>query len=69
MPHVESSNHSPRCENCEYIMPSYSSKTGFRCGLQYFKLSALLRKLKRMDHYPEIKLDNACEAWQEKQTD
>jgi hypothetical protein len=50
-------------------MPSYSSKTGFRCGLQYFKLSALLRKLKRMDHYPEIKLDNACEAWQEKQTD
>jgi hypothetical protein len=51
------------CETCYYVMPSYSSSTGLRCGLKYFQSTPLLRKLQRMEHYPEVKKINACEAW------
>ena len=51
------------CETCYYVMPSYSSSTGLRCGLKYFQASALMRKLQRMEHYPEVKKINACESW------
>jgi hypothetical protein len=44
-------------------MPSYSASTGLRCGLQYFQSSVLMRKFQRMEHYPEVKEFNACEAW------
>ena len=55
------------CETCYYVMPSYSSATGLRCGLKYFQSPALLRKLQRMDHYPEVKKINACESWRHKE--
>jgi len=44
-------------------MPSYSASTGLRCGLKYFQSAVLLRKFQRMEHYPEVKAFNACEAW------
>jgi hypothetical protein len=44
-------------------MPSESSKTGLRCGFDYFKASQITRKFKLMTHYPEVKPDNACEKW------
>jgi len=44
-------------------MPSESSKTGLRCGFDYFKASQIARKFKLMTHYPEVKPDNACEKW------
>ena len=54
----------PMCANCQYVMPSITSATGLRCGHKYFISPAWFRKLQRMQHYPEIKPDNACEAWQ-----
>jgi hypothetical protein len=45
-------------------MPSYSAATGLRCGLKYHQSTLLMRKLLRMDHYPEVKKNNACESWQ-----
>jgi hypothetical protein len=44
-------------------MPSESSKTGLRCGFDYFKASVLARKFKLMTHYPEVKAMMACEKW------
>ena len=44
-------------------MPSEASATGLRCGLKYFTSSVMVRKFLRMDHYPEVKEDNACESW------
>jgi hypothetical protein len=44
-------------------MPSQSSKTGLRCGYDYFKASQIARKFKLMTHYPEVKEMNACEKW------
>lgn len=54
------------CESCHYVMPSYSSSTGLRCGLKYFQATVLMRKFQRMDHYPEVKSFNACESWEHK---
>ena len=66
-PHMsqeESLTHpSPRCDSCVYVMPSETSPTGLRCGLQYFLASPLMRKFTRMDHYPIVKEANACESW------
>ncbi|BDU57988.1 hypothetical protein LMORI2_09700 [Limnohabitans sp. MORI2] len=56
------------CETCYYVMPSYSSSTGLRCGLKYFQASAFMRKLQRMENYPEVKKINACESWLNKST-
>lgn len=53
----------PRCQTCSYVMPSYSASTGLRCGLKYFQSTVLMRKFQRMEHYPEVKEFNACEAW------
>lgn len=53
----------PRCQTCLYVMPSYSASTGLRCGLKYFQSTVLMRKFQRMEHYPEVKAFNACEAW------
>ena len=55
----------PRCQSCSYVMPSYSASTGLRCGLKYFQSTVLMRKFQRMEHYPEVKEFNACEAWSE----
>jgi hypothetical protein len=44
-------------------MPSYSASTGLRCGIKYFQSTVLMRKFQRMEHYPEVKEFNACEAW------
>jgi hypothetical protein len=44
-------------------MPSYSASTGLRCGLKYFQSTVIMRKFQRMEHYPEVKEFNACEAW------
>jgi|APCry1669189000_1035189.scaffolds.fasta_scaffold346405_1 hypothetical protein len=64
MPDTQAELHSdPRCQTCIYVMPSYSASTGLRCGLKYFQSSVLMRKFQRMEHYPEVKEFNACEAW------
>ena len=55
---------SPRCDSCKYVIPSYTSSTGLRCGLEYSRASALMKKLRRMDFYPIVKVDNACELWE-----
>jgi hypothetical protein len=47
-------------------MPSESSKTGLRCGFDYFKASEIARKFKLMSHFPEVKTNNACEKWDPK---
>jgi hypothetical protein len=47
-------------------MPSESSKTGLRCGFDYFKASEIARKFKLMTHYAEVKPLNACEKWASK---
>ncbi len=54
---------SPQCKTCTFLMPSQSSKTGLRCGFDYFKASEIARKFKLMTHYPEVKEMNACEKW------
>lgn len=64
MAHKESVSHpSPRCGSCAYVMPSQTASTGLRCGVKYFTSSIMLRKFLRMDHYPEVKVSNACESW------
>jgi hypothetical protein len=45
-------------------MPSESSRTGLRCGHQYFKSPVLMRKFLQMKHFAEVKPMNACESWQ-----
>ncbi|MEY4676385.1 MAG: hypothetical protein RLZZ470_892 [Pseudomonadota bacterium] len=57
---------SPQCQTCRYLMPSESSKTGLRCGFDYFKASEIARKFKLMTHYAEVKPLNACEKWASK---
>ena len=67
MAHTESlSEPSPRCDTCAYVMPSATSTTGLRCGLKYFTSAIIARKLLRMEHFQEVKPDNACEAWRSK---
>lgn len=56
----------PLCQTCSYLMPSESSKTGLRCGFNYFKASEIARKFKLMSHFPEVKTNNACEKWDPK---
>ena len=54
------------CHSCQYAMPSETSTTGLRCGYQYFLIHPLLRKLTRMDHFPEVSEIYACAQWHEK---
>jgi len=54
---------SPQCKTFRFLMPSQSSKSGLRCGFDYFKASEIARKFKLMTHYPEVKEMNACEKW------
>jgi hypothetical protein len=56
----------PFCRTCRNLMPSQSSKTGLRCGFDYFKASEIARKFKLMSHFPEVKAENACEKWHPK---
>ena len=44
-------------------MPSESSRTGLRCGHQYFNSPVLMRKFLQMKHFDEVKPMNACESW------
>jgi hypothetical protein len=54
---------SPQCKTCFYLMPSESSRTGLRCGHQYFNSPVLMRKFLQMKHFDEVKPMNACESW------
>ena len=54
------------CHHCQFVMPSQNSSTGFRCGHQYFLVHPFLRKLTRMDHFPEVNEIHACTQWCEK---
>jgi len=66
-PKMEAGNHlCASCHSCEYVMPSETSSTGLRCGHQYFLVLPFLRKVTRMDHFPEVKAIHACEYWCEK---
>ena len=58
------STQNPQCHSCKYVMPSETSPTKIRCGLSYFKATPLMRKIQRMDNFPVVKPDNACESWQ-----
>jgi len=58
---------SPRCDTCSYVLPSYTASTGLRCGLEYSRANALLKKLRPMDFYPTVKPNNACELWLEEE--
>ena len=53
----------PRCDSCGYVLPSQTSSTGLRCGLNYFKSNYIMRKFQLMQHFPEVHAYNACEAW------
>ena len=57
---------SPQCQTCTYLMPSESSRTGWRCGHQYFKSPVLIRKFLQMKYFAEVKPTNACESWEVK---
>lgn len=54
---------SPRCDRCKFVLPSYTASTALRCGLEYARANALMKKLRTMDFYPIVKADNACESW------
>ena len=54
----------PQCQLCKYVMPSETAQTKLRCGLNYFKSSPLMRKFQRMENFPIVKADNACESWE-----
>ena len=54
------------CQSCEYAMSSETSSTGLRCGYQYFLVLPFLRKVTRMDHFPEVDAIDTCEHWREK---
>ena len=54
----------PKCSVCKFVMPSETSQTKLRCGLSYFNASPLMRKIQRMDNFPVVKSENACESWQ-----
>ena len=53
----------PRCDSCCYVLPSQTSSTGIRCGLDHFKSSYIMRKFQLMQHFPEVHAYNACESW------
>lgn len=57
------------CENCLYRMPSETSITGFRCGLEYYQTPRLLRKFKTMSQYPVVHTFTVCESWMENALD
>ena len=57
--------HTPLCETCRFVLPSETSQTQFRCGLSYFRSSAIMRKFVLMQHFPEVKPSNACESWEQ----
>ncbi len=66
-PKSEAANHlCASCHSCEFVMPSETSSTGLRCGHQYFLVLPFLRKVTRMDHFPEVTAIHACERWCEK---
>ena len=67
VPKSEAANHlCANCHGCEFVMPSETSSTGLRCGYQYFLVLPFLRKVTRMDHFPEVSAIHACERWHEK---
>jgi len=63
LPYTQTIAPSPQCQTCLYLMPSESSRTGLRCGYQYFKSPVLMRKFLQMKHLDEVKPMNACELW------
>ncbi len=63
LPYTRTIAPSPQCQTCLYLMPSESSRTGLRCGYQYFKSPVLMRKFLQMKHFAEVKPINACESW------
>ncbi len=66
-PKTEATSHlCANCHSCEFVMPSETSCTGLRCGYQYFLVLPFLRKVTRMDHFPEVNAIHACEHWCEK---
>jgi hypothetical protein len=53
----------PECKTCGFVLPSQTSQTGLRCGLNYFKSSYIMRKFQLMQHFPVVHEFNACESW------
>lgn len=53
------------CQTCAFLMESESSKSGFRCGHEYFILPPRKRVAVNMRIYKTIVLDNVCSKWQQ----
>jgi len=51
------------CLNCSYLLYSDTAASGYRCGMTYFMLPPLERRVGRMDSYPEIQSTDNCESW------
>jgi hypothetical protein len=50
------------CQTCTYCLKSNSTAT-LRCGIEYYKLPAVLRKPMHLDHYPAIPQIRTCPSW------
>lgn len=55
---------SQTCQTCTFLLESESSKTGFRCGYDYFKKKPRDRIAVKMDQYKSVNLSDVCSRWQ-----
>ena len=53
------------CQTCAFLMESESSKTGFRCGHDYFTKPPRMRVAVKMNHYKAVNLSYQCSKWQQ----
>ena len=53
----------PACRNCQNLLMSDSSDTGFRCGLVYFSQPPRERKPIQYRNYPEVGVESICPEW------
>jgi len=59
----KTSSDNKMCLNCSYVLFSDSSRSGYRCGREYFLIPPLERRVVRMDSYYEVTPDDRCTEW------
>lgn len=57
---------SPCCKNCQHVLLSDSSQTGYRCGKTYFSAPPRDRKPVPYRNYPEVLMNHGCAEWRGK---
>ncbi len=57
---------SKSCQVCAFSLSSDSSDSSLRCGRSYYLQPAQSRKQERLDTYPMVNLNDACEHWSAK---